>query len=158
MTTHSLRETLAEHPFLEGFPPAYLDKLASICFEKNFHEDEIIFREADPSGFFYLLISGTVALEITAPGRVLRIQTIGADEELGWSSMMDDGRKQFQARALEPVRAFAFDGAKLRAICDADCGFGYIVLKRLLGIVSERLQNTRLQLLDVFSAKGGGMK
>jgi len=153
MTSHSLRDLLADHPFLEGFPPNYLDQLAEICFEKRFHEDEIIFREADPSGFFYLIISGTVALEITAPGRVLRIQTIGADEELGWSSMMDNGRKQFQARALDPVKALAFDGARLRSLCEANCGFGYLVLKRLLGVVSERLQNTRMQLLDVVSSK-----
>jgi CRP-like cAMP-binding protein len=72
--------------------------------------------------------------------------------------MMDEGRKQFQARALEPVRALAFDGGKLRRLCDADFAFGYDVLKRLLVVVSERLQNTRLQLLDIFSKKGGVIK
>ena len=158
MVSHSLRSLLAEHPFLEGFPPDYLNQLAEICFEKQFQQDEIIFREADPSGFFYLILSGMVALEITAPGRVLRIQTIGAGEELGWSSIMDDGRKQFQARALEPVQALAFDGIRLRALCDGDCAFGYLVLKRLLALVSERLRNTRLQLLDIFAKKGGAMK
>jgi CRP-like cAMP-binding protein len=158
MATALLRDALITHPFLAGLPADDIDKLAEICFEKSFGEDEILFREADPSGFFYLLLSGTVALEITAPGRVIRIQTITAGEELGWSSMMDEGRKQFQARALEPVRALAFDGGKLRRLCDADFAFGYDVLKRLLVVVSERLQNTRLQLLDIFSKKGGVIK
>ena len=82
MTISSLREALAEHPFLAGLLPVDIDKLVDICFEKTFAQDEVLFRESDPSGFFYLLLSGTVALEITAPGRVVRIMTIGAGEEL----------------------------------------------------------------------------
>lgn len=158
MTATSLRDALVEHPFLAGLPAEHIDKLTEICFEKTFGEDEILFRESDPSGFFYLILAGTVALEITAPGRVVRIQTITGGEELGWSSLMAEGRKQFQARALEPVRALAFDGGKLRKLCEADCAFGQNILKRLLVVVSERLQNTRLQLLDIFSKKGGVIK
>jgi len=158
MTISSLRDALMEHPFLAGLPPVHIDKLVDICSEKSFGEDEIIFREGAPSGCFYLLLSGSVALEITAPGRVVRIMTIGEGEELGWSSLLADGRKQFQARALKPVRALAFDGVRLRTLCEADCEFGYNMLKRLLVVVSERLQNTRLQLLDIFSIRGGVLK
>ncbi len=158
MTLSTLRDALTEHPFLAGLPPVHVDKLAEICFEKTFGEDEILFRESDPSGFFYLLLSGTVALEITAPGRVVRIMTVGAGEELGWSSLMADGRKQFQARALEPVHALALDGSRLRKLCEADHEFGHNMMKRLLVVVSERLQNTRLQLLDIFSTRGGVLK
>ena len=61
-------------------------------------------------------------------------------------------RWQFDARAVEPVRAFALDGNCLRAKCEADHDFGYELVKRFLQQVHMRLERTRLQLLDVYRA------
>jgi CRP-like cAMP-binding protein len=123
--------------------------------EMSFRRDELIFRQHDESSLFYLLLEGRVALEVAMPGRTLRIQTVGPGEELGWSSMLTPVKKQFQARSLEAVRALAFDGARLRAACDADSALGYDLMRRVLGVVADRLQNTRLQLIDMYSAPGG---
>ena len=43
--------------------------------EVQFARDQVIFREGDESSLFYLLLSGKVALEVTAPGRIVQ----GAD-------------------------------------------------------------------------------
>jgi len=59
--------------------------------------------------------------------------------------------KHFQARALQPVQALAFDGAALLDACRADPAFGFALMYRMLGVVSERLQATRLQVLDMYS-------
>jgi hypothetical protein len=40
--------------------------------------------------------------------------------------------RHFDARAVEPVRAFALDGNCLRAKCEADQHFGYELVKRFL--------------------------
>jgi len=59
--------------------------------------------------------------------------------------------KHFQARALGPVTALAFEGAHLLAAFRADPEFGLAFMLRLMGVVSERLRATRLQLLDMYS-------
>ena len=59
--------------------------------------------------------------------------------------------KHFQARGLERVEALAFDGGDLLAACESDSAFGFIFMHPLLGVVAERLQATRLQLLDMHS-------
>ena len=41
--------------------------------------------------------------------------------------------------------------AELLAACREDKAFGFALMYRLLGVVSERLQATRLQLLDMHS-------
>ncbi len=79
------------------------------------------------------------------------MQTLTAGDELGWSAILMGRRKHFQARALEPVEALALDGAELLAACRKDTAFGFALMYRLLGVVSERLQATRLQLLDMHS-------
>lgn len=153
MERKSLAEILSEHPFLEGFRPEHVQKMAEMALEVQFGRDQIIFREGQESGLFFLILSGRVALEVSAPGRILRVQTLGPGEELGWSSVLGEGGKHFQARSLETVRALAFEGARLRQACDQDPSFGYALMKRLLKVVAERLQATRLQLLDVYAPR-----
>jgi CRP-like cAMP-binding protein len=155
MIPPAVRNSLAKHPFLEGIPEPLLDKLMGLACEVSFEPDQIIFRESDPSSFFYLILSGTIAVEIAMPGRVLRIQTIGEGEELGWSSIMAKVNKQFQARSLSAVKAIAFDGVRLKAECDRDPEFGYFIMCKILEVVAERLRATRFQMLDVYSARGG---
>jgi CRP/FNR family transcriptional regulator, cyclic AMP receptor protein len=152
MTAQVLLDTLRIHPFTQGFTPEHLEKLAGLAGQVRFQKNTIIFHEADESSFFYLLLSGSVVLEVTAPGRTLRVQTLGKGEELGWSSLLiPTPGKQFQARALEPVEALAFDGARLRRACDEECSFGYAIMRSALKVVASRLQATRKQLLDVYS-------
>jgi CRP/FNR family transcriptional regulator, cyclic AMP receptor protein len=154
MASNAIMTALAAHPFLEGLNQSHLERLAAMTFEIQFEPDQIVFREGDPSSFFYLILSGRVALEIAAPGRFITIQTVGEGEELGWSSMLSEVNKQFRARCVEPVRALAFDGPRLIAACEEDHEFGYRILHKILAIVAERLRATRLQVLDIYSRKG----
>jgi len=152
MTLELLANNLRAHPFLHGFSDEHINKLAAMASEIHFAKGELIFREGDESSFFYLLLSGNTALETTAPGRVVRIVTLGYGEELGWSSLTPSHTKQFQARALEDTQALAFDGARLQHACEEDCRFGYALMQAMLRVVAQRLQATRLQILDMYAA------
>ncbi len=153
--TSTLAEMLKAHPFVEGMKESHIRKLAEMALETQFARDQVVFRQGDETGLFYLILAGKVALETSAPGRMIRVQTLGVGDELGWSSFLGGTGKQFQARTLEPVRALAFDGARLRQACEQDCAFGYQFLKKLLELVARRLQATRVQLLDMYAPHGG---
>ncbi len=92
--------------------------------------------------------------EVSAPGRIVRIQTLGEGDELGWSSLLEEESKRFQARSLEPGRALAFLGTQLRQACEEDCAFGYALERQIIKVISSRLQATRLQLLDLYAPRG----
>lgn len=147
-------ETLRHLPFVKSFEPEQVEKLAALAHEGRFERDQIIFREGDASSFFYLIVSGKVALEVTALGRTLRVQTLGEGEALGWSSLLVSEGKHFQARALTAVRALVFDGARLREACESDPAFGYRLMRAVLEAVAQRLQAMRIQLLDLYSPSG----
>lgn len=154
MAPSDMKTALITHPFFEGLPEKYIEVLARLAFEVHFAQDEVIFREGDPSSLFYLILEGKVALEMGAPGRQIIIQTLEAGDELGWSSLLENTSKQFRARCLEPVRALAFDGARVVNLCEEDHEFGYHIMRRALALVAERLRATRFQALDVYSPKG----
>lgn len=155
MTTETMISVLRMHPFVEEFQPHHIEKLSTLARDVRFEREQIIFREGDECPDFYLIVSGKVALEITAPGRTFRVQTLGAGDELGWSAMLMRSGKHFQARAIEPVEALAFDGGALYQACKEDPSFGFALMYRMLGVVAERLQVTRLQLLDIYSPPHG---
>jgi len=153
MSAATLLAVLKQHPFVDEFQPEHIDRLRSLAREVSFESDRVIFREGDDAHDFYLITQGRVALEMQEPDHVLRVQTLGAGDELGWSAILMGRGKYFQARALDPVEALAFDGPTLLEACRADKAFGFALMYRMLGVVSERLQATRLQLHDMHSPR-----
>ncbi len=151
----NLARLLKEHPFLHGLEDRHLEFLTGCAANVRYAADEFLFREGQESGASYLLRNGRVALEIAVPGRgQVQLQTVEAGEVLGWSWLFAPYKWQFDARAVEPVRAFALDGNCLRAKCEADHDLGYEVVKRFLYQVHTRLERTRMQLLDLYRAGG----
>jgi CRP-like cAMP-binding protein len=149
-------EIIKSHPFAEGFWPDHVARLGAMGSEIRFRPGEVIFHEGDHSSFFYLLVSGNVALEVLSPGRPVRVATLYAGEVLGWSSVTGEADgKQFQARALEDVHAIAFDGARLRHACEEDYALGFWFMRAILKVMSGRLHAIRAQLVDSYSPLAG---
>ena len=147
----SIPDLLGEHPFFAGLPPDTLELIAGCGHNVHFAEDSRIISESDPADIFYVLRRGKVAIEIDTPRRgPLVIETIGPGDLLGVSWLLPPYRWTFDARAVEPTGAIAIDAACLRGKCDDDPVLGYEMFKRFAGLVRDRLQATRLQLVDVY--------
>jgi CRP-like cAMP-binding protein len=149
----SLPALLRAHPFVASFEPRHVERLAKLGRLVHFDRDIVLFHEGDERSEFYLIVSGMVSLEMEmpAPDQTIRVQTLFAGDELGWSALLTGRGKYFQARTLEPVDALAFEGSQLLDACREDKEFGFALMQRLLSVVAERLQATRLQVLDTYS-------
>jgi len=142
---------LEEHPFLEGLDPEKLKIIASCAREVSFESGHMIYNEGDEADHFLLILNGKAAIEVFGGQRgSFTIQTVGPGDVLGWSWLFPPFQRRFDARALEPTRAIALDGKFLREKAEEDHNLGYELLKRFSKIVVERLQATRLQLLDIY--------
>ena len=135
-----------------GLNPRWIADIAACAHDDFLPAGAHLFREGAPAEKCYLLRDGAIALEVTTPGRgAIVIETLHAGEVVGWSWLFPPHRWQFDGRAVEPTRAIAFDGTCLRAKCDADHALGYELMRRFAAVAVERLQATRLQLLDVYA-------
>lgn len=151
-----LDAVLADVPLLADLPAEQLELLAGCASNVHVRAGAGLFREGDPADVFYVVREGTVALELHAPPRgSLTIETIGSGELLGWSWLFPPYRWHFDARALTALRATAIDGACLRGKCDDDPALGYALMSRFAQVLMERLQATRLRLLDVYGGVAG---
>lgn len=127
--------------------PEQLRKLVPLAEEKTFAEGTLIFGEGEQSSFLHLITAGEVALETTVGGACVRVQTLGRGATIGWSALTPAARTHFQARALTRVSTVALPGNRLREACDRDPALGYELMKRLVDLVTERLDMTRLRLV-----------
>jgi CRP-like cAMP-binding protein len=108
-----------------------------------------IFEDGGIAQGFWLIRSGSVALDLQVPGEgQLVIETLGMGEVLGWSWQLPRYRWALGAVAVQPTEAFQFDGPAVHALCDADPRLGYELTRRFLDVASNRLQATRNRLLD----------
>ena len=146
-----LDEILAQVPFFGGMGEAEIALIAGCGRNVHFDAGATIFRQGDPADDFFVVRHGTVAVGNFVPPRgELVIETLEAGDLLGWSWLFPPYRSHFDARALSPVRATQFDGACLRDKCAADPALGYDLMSRFAQVLIERLQWTRLRLLDIY--------
>lgn len=148
-------ELLAVHPFVVGMEESQVRRIAEcLTTVTQFATDQAIFHSGGVARVLYLIRSGDVALEVAGPGAGTRIvATLHAGDALGWSWMFPPYRWAFDARALAPTEAIVIDGEKLRQCAAADHELGYQVVWRVAREMADRLQATRLQLLDVYGER-----
>lgn len=148
-----LERIIREHPFFAGLGEGFCSLVCGCAKNVRFEADDYLFHEGEAADQFYVIRHGRVALELSAPGRgAITIQTLAEGEIVGVSWLIPPYRWTNDARALELVRAIAIDGACLRRKCEADHDLGYEMMKRFVPILVQRLQATRLQILDVYGA------
>jgi len=156
MSTHPKHETklrLGEHRFFHDFEPAFVGLLQKEAEERRYAPGDLLVREGDPADKFLLIFEGKVALEIATPEKPhLTIETIGAGDALGWSWLFPPQQWRLDGRALKETRALVLDAGFVRELLEAHPPEAYQFVLRLLPMVAERLENTRVQLLDIYGA------
>lgn len=155
MKERAIHDLLAEHPFFADLPAADLDLIAGCGTNVHFGPGEVVFEEGTPADRFYVIRRGRASLTVHGPGHAdLVIATVADGDVLGWSWLFPPYRWHFDGRALDDLSAIALDGACLRAKCDDDNALGYRLMQRFAHLAQLRLQETRLQLLDLYGRAG----
>ena len=153
----TIDELLLDVPSFAGMATEHLKLIAGCAINRVFSDGSYLAREGDPANTFYVLREGSVALETYVPQRgALVIETLHEHDLVGWSWLVPPYRSQFDVRAVGTAHTIAFDGACLRGKCEQDPALGYELMRRFAPLIVERLQATRLRLLDVYGHVPGG--
>lgn len=136
---------------LRALPAEYRDRLMELAREVSFPEDARIFEEHGTADRFWVIRSGAVTLDLQLPGRrVVTVETLGTGDLLGWSWLFPPYEWGFGAEALSPVRAYEFDGADARALCEQNPALGFAVMRAVAEVLGHRLHTARSRLLDLY--------
>src|SRR6202046_3311042 len=139
---------LGTHPLLRGLAGPRSSRLAGHAQAVVFPDRHRLFEEGQPASRFWLVEAGQVALDTIVPGhRRMVIELLGRGAVVGLFWLLPPYRWGFAAITTQPVRAFEFDAAAIRAAYLQDPAFGHEMTDRFLRVTLHRLQATRQRLL-----------
>jgi CRP/FNR family transcriptional regulator, cyclic AMP receptor protein len=147
----TIEDLLAENAALAALDPEQRALIAGCARNRTYEAGEYLLREGDPADLFFVVRSGDVALEAFSPQRgAMTVETVHDGDLLGWSWLVPPHRTMFDARAIGTTHTIAFDGACLRGKLEQDSALGFALMRLFAVVMAERLQNTRVRLLDLY--------
>ena len=142
---------IVKHPFLNGLNPDYFHLLQECAKSERFEAGQLVFQEGQEADHFYLIQTGQVRLDAFVPGRGnITVQTVSAGDALGWSWLFPPYQWHFSARGSDVTEAIVFAAKTLRDEAEQNHDFGYELIKRVSKLLLQRLQETRLLLVDFY--------
>ncbi|WP_372351629.1 Crp/Fnr family transcriptional regulator [Streptomyces sp. KL116D] len=141
----------------QTLPEEHRGRLMRIAREVAFPQDRRLFEEGSRADRFWIVRSGSIALDMRVPGqRSPVVESLGRGELVGWSWLFPPYVWQLGARTEMPVRADEFDAFTVRLMCASDPGLGSFVAQWVGGVLAHRLSVTRTRLLDLYAPQGSG--
>ncbi|MFJ7587514.1 cyclic nucleotide-binding domain-containing protein [Streptomyces sp. NPDC097617] len=142
---------------LAGLPPQEREQLMGLARDIALPGTRRIFEEGGEADRFWIIRSGTVSLDVQVPGRGRAVvETIGAGGLLGWSWLCPPRQWHLGAETREPIRAWEFDAAAVRAVCAERPALGLVLVTLVAGTIGERLRASRTRLLDLYGSQESG--
>ena len=147
----STLDLLTGQPFLADMPRPWLARLALHGHPAVRAGGNRLFHAGGAADRFWLLRSGSVAVDLHVPGRGdVVIEMIGPGGVVGWSWLFPPYRWHFGAVAAERTAVVEFEAAGVRAMMGDEPAFGYDLTTRFMRIVVDRLQAARIRLVDLY--------
>jgi CRP/FNR family transcriptional regulator, cyclic AMP receptor protein len=155
MSNQSITEYLSTHEFFSEFSDDDLKFLCEYSSTREIKKGQILFLQGENADRFYVVRNGRISLQMPAiMGPTVEIQTVDEDQVLGWSWLISPYKWNFQTEAEEDSELLQFDGAAILARCEQEPVFGYEVLKKFAGLMSERLNAARQKMMDEWNPAG----
>lgn len=148
-----IEEALAAHPFFQGMSPQHLAVVASCGRREQFKAGEFLCRENEEAKDFYVILGGSVSVEIFSARRgPLTTTSVEEGEVLGWLWFEKPYHWHLDARARRVTRTLALEVKALMLRCEEDHDLGYELMKRYAHHLAVQFRITKLQLVDLYGS------
>jgi len=128
-----------------------------VWWEEYFDPDDVILREGDTSRDLYLIVSGTVRVNMQVEIDDVRIMQSGLIEltrgdTFGELNLYGQSGRTASVVALSSTEVIRIDGKALSAFMDAHPELGYLVLKHFFLLHAELLRSLNIKVGGLYAA------
>jgi CRP/FNR family transcriptional regulator, cyclic AMP receptor protein len=141
--------------WLGTMPRDARNKILAMATPASFPAGTEIMREGDHVGWFGIVSSGRIALQLGVSGRgQVTLETVEVGEVFGLSALVPPHKATTTAAAVGDVDALVVDATAMRSLFEQDCEFAasvyFAVARALLG----RLDAAHEALIDLSGGAG----
>jgi CRP-like cAMP-binding protein len=140
---------LAGLPLFEGVALADLATLAADSIRRSLVDGETLVEAGEPISEIHWLEKGQLALRVRYDQRWVLVSTLHTGDLLGWSALRQDPTALSTARAIGPAVLISMPASGLLALLAGGSAQSELLLKRLFGIATQHLDESRGQLLQL---------
>jgi CRP-like cAMP-binding protein len=140
---------LARLPLFAGLTAAELESLATGSSRRRLTDGETLVDMGDPISEVHWLENGQLGLRVCHDGRWVLVSTLHAGDLLGWSALREDATALSTARAIGPAVLISMPAAGLLDLLAGGSARSELLLRRLFGIATQHLDESRAQLLQL---------
>jgi len=142
-------ENLKKIRFFDNYSEKQLDTIANMSSIKDFAVKEILFEQYDELSEVYVLLEGSLSLGISlASEKRIHLGTIEKGQLFSWSAVFSPYISTAWVMAVTPAKVISIDAKKLTGEIETDCDFGFKTMSKIAQTISNRLSDTRFQLMN----------
>ncbi len=143
-------ETLKSLDIFDGLNDKELESLKEIAEVVELPKGAIIFREHEDANDLFILLQGNIAIQFeVGRNRDAVVHSVGAGQAFGWSALVQPCQFTATAKCINHSTLVTISRVKLRDLMEEDCHMGFVIMEKLAELVSERLRETRIQLISM---------
>lgn len=135
----------------KGLDDTRLEEIASLCDQRRFEANDILFKADDVAKEMFILLSGRVALNVPVSvlmvERQMQIDSKVSGDLLGWSALVPPHKYTLTATATEPVEVAAIGSDALFKYFEENSQSGFLIMTNVARIIGERLNQVKSLLL-----------
>lgn len=143
-------DALRASELFQGLSDDELAIIARMAREETFEPEARIFSEGEPAESLYIVVRGRIAILIDlGQGRQTVVDTVGPGDSFGWSALVPPFVYTASAACAQAATVLVIPGDGLRELCQQHCRTAYAIMERVAGVISTRLSDTRLRLMNL---------
>jgi CRP-like cAMP-binding protein len=140
---------LARLALFEGLALDDIQDLAAASVRRALADGETLVEAGSPISEIHWLERGQLALRVRYETRWVLVSTLHPGDLLGWSALREDPTALSTARAIGPAVLISMPASGLLALLAGGSARSELLLRRLFGIATQHLDESRAQLLQL---------
>jgi CRP-like cAMP-binding protein len=149
-TSESVTATeLVGLPLFAGLRETDLEALAAGSVRRRLADGETLVEAGSSISEVHWLERGKLALRVNHDNRWVLVSTLHAGDLLGWSALREEPTALSSARAIGPAVLISMPASGLLSLLAGGSTDSQLLLRRLFGIATQHLDESRAQLLQL---------
>ena len=138
--------------FFNELSDRQLKTVSSILFERKYESNELIFEEGQPGAALFLILDGSVAVEMRRENHTTTLAILERGAFFGEMALLDEAPRSANARSLEQTYTLALYRNDLSQLIQRDPQTACQIYRALAHMVGDRLRSTNQLIQREISA------